>query len=110
LKFKHFHQAILLYLSINNHIFQTVEQKIAFVLSYLAEKEAAQWREAWVNRNTDATTHNIVYPTWGIFIAELANDFNPIDEVGDAMHALQTLRQGSKSAEDISVNWSLLVS
>jgi len=91
LKFKHFHQAILLYLSINNHIFQTDEQKITFILSYLAEKEAAQWREAWVRRNTDATMNNIVYPTWGVFITELVNDFNPIDEVGDAMHALQTL-------------------
>jgi len=110
LKFKHFHQAVLLYLSINNHIFQTDEQKIAFVLSHLAEKEAAQWREAWVRRNTDAMMNNIVYPTWGVFITELANDFNPIDEVGDTMHALQTLRQGSKSAEDISVDWSLLVS
>jgi len=110
LKFKHFHQAVLLYLSINNHIFHTDEQKIAFVLSYLAEKEATQWREAWVRRNTDATTNNITYPTWGVFITELVNDFNPIDEVGDVMHALQTLRQGSKSAEDISVDWSLLVS
>ena len=66
LKFKHFHQAVLLYLSINNHIFQTDEQKITFVLSYLAEKEAAQWREAWVRRNTDATTNNIAYPTWSL--------------------------------------------
>jgi len=40
LKFKHFHQAVLLYLSINNHIFHTDEQKITFVLSYLTEKEA----------------------------------------------------------------------
>ena len=36
---------------------------------------------------------------------ELSNDFNPIDEVGRAMHALQTLWQGSKSAEAISVEW-----
>jgi hypothetical protein len=36
-------RATLLYLSVNRHIFQTAEQKIAFVLSYLAEKEAAQW-------------------------------------------------------------------
>jgi len=57
----------------------------------MAEEEAVQWREAWVRQNTDVTTNNIVYPMWGVFIMELANDFNPIDEVGDAMHALQTL-------------------
>jgi hypothetical protein len=108
-KFKHFHQATLLYLSVNRHIFQTDEQKIAFTLSYLAEKEAAQWRDSWVGRSTDATTGDIVYPTWAVFIAELVHDFSPVDEVGDAMHALQTLRQGSKTAEDVSVEWALLV-
>jgi hypothetical protein len=108
-KFKHFHQATLLYLSVNRHIFQTDEQKIAFVLSYLAEKEAAQWRDSWVGRKTDATTGDINYPTWAVFIAELLHDFSPIDEIGDAMHALQTLRQGSKTAEDVSVEWALLV-
>jgi len=91
LKFRHFHQDILLYLSINNHIFQTDEQKIAFIHSYLAEKEAAQWRESWVARNMDAATNNIVYPTWGVFIMELAQDFSLIDKIGDAMHTLQTL-------------------
>jgi hypothetical protein len=110
LKFKHFLQDVFLYLGLNGHIFQNDEQKVAFVLSYLAEKEAAQWREAWVTRNTDATTHNIVYPAWRTFVTELTQDFSPIDEVGDAMHALQTLRQGSKTAEDVSVEWSLLVS
>jgi len=75
----------------------------------LTEKEAAQWREAWVCRNTDATTGDIDYPKWNIFITELIHDFNPIDEVGDAMHTLQTLQQGSKTAEDVSVEWGLLV-
>jgi hypothetical protein len=108
-KFKHFHQATLLYLSVNRHIFLTDEQKIAFTLSYLAEKEAAQWRDSWVGRSTDATTGDINYPTWAVFIAELIRDFSPIDEIGDAMHTLQALRQGSKTAEDISVEWALLV-
>ena len=68
-----------------------------------------QWREAWVGRNTDATTGDINYPQWNIFITELIHNFNPIDEVGNAMHALQTLQQGWKTAEDMSVEWGLLV-
>ena len=108
-KFKHFRQSVLLYLGLNQHIFQTDEQKIAFTLSYLAEKEAAQWREAWVERNMNATTGLINYPTWDAFSAELAAGFTPFDQVGDAMHALQTLRQGAKSAEEVSVEWALLV-
>ena len=90
-KFKHFKQAVLLYLGLNQHIFQTNKQKIGFVLSYLAEKKAAQWREDWVTRNMDATTNTITYPTWAVFLMELSSAFNLIDEVGDAMHTLQTL-------------------
>ncbi len=47
-KFNNFLQAVLLYTGLNNHIFNTNELKIGFTLSFLTEKEAAQWRKAWV--------------------------------------------------------------
>ena len=46
--FENFLQAILLYTGLNGHIFNTNELKIGFTLSFLTEKKAAQWREAWV--------------------------------------------------------------
>ncbi len=106
-KFTTFIQAVLLYTGINAHIFNTDKLQIGFTLSFLTEKEAAQWRESWVRRNQTAGA--IVYPTWAIFLAELQNAFQPIDMVGDAMHKLEALRQGGKTAEELNTEWDLLV-
>ncbi len=35
--------------------------------------------------------------------------FRPIDQIGDAMHKLETLRQGEKTAEELNTEWDLLV-
>jgi hypothetical protein len=87
--FNNFFQAILLYIGSNDHLYPINEQRIGFTLSYMAEKEAARWREAWVCDNQTAGV--ITYPTWAVFVAELERDFQPIDELGDAMHKLQAL-------------------
>ncbi len=96
-----------MYTGLNGHIFNTNELKIGFTLSFLTEKEAAQWREAWVRRNQTAGT--ITYPTWAVFEAELSAAFRPINQVGNAMHKLETLRQGGKTAEELNTEWDLLV-
>ena len=83
------------------------ELKIGFTLSFLTEKEAAQWHEAWVRRNHVAGTIN--YPTWAIFEQELMNAFQPIDLVGDVMHKLEMLRQRARTAEELNTEWDLLV-
>ena len=80
-----FLQAVLLYTGLNSHIFNSDRLKIGFTLSFLTDKEAAQWREAWVWRNQTAGTIN--YPTWAVFKAELSGVFQPIDQVGDVMHS-----------------------
>ncbi len=98
---------MLLYTDINAHIFNTDELRIGFTLSFLTKKEAAQWRESWVRRNQTAGA--IVYPTWAAFLTELQNAFQPIDMVGDAMHKLEALRQGGKTAEELNTEWDLLV-
>ncbi len=98
---------MLLYIGINAHIFNTDELKIGFTLSFLTEKEAAQWRESRINRNQDAGA--MVYPTWTVFVTELQAAFEPIDQIGDAMHKLETLRQGEKMAEELNTAWDLLV-
>jgi len=42
-KYKEFQNAVVLYLGINRHIYNDDEKKIGFILSYLNDKEAAQW-------------------------------------------------------------------
>ncbi len=106
-KFNNFLQAVLLHISLNAHIFNTNELNIRFTLSFLTEKEAAQWRESWVQRNNAAGA--ITYPTWAAFEAELSAAFQPIDLVGNAMHKLETLRQGGKTAEELNTERDLLV-
>ena len=51
-KYKKFQQAVVLYLSVNRHIYDDDELKIGFILSYMNNKEAAQWCEAWIEGNT----------------------------------------------------------
>ncbi len=98
---------MLLYTSLNTHIFNTNELKIGFTLSFLNEKEAAQWHESWVQRNNAAGA--ITYLIWAVFEAELSAAFQLIDLVGDAMNKLETLRQGGKTAEELNTEWDLLV-
>jgi hypothetical protein len=97
-----------LYLGINRHIYHNDEKKIAFVLSYLNDKEAAQWHEAWIKRNTRAGM--VWFPFFGDFIDELNAAFEPVDAVGDAMHKLQTLKQGTRSAEELVTEFNLFCS
>ena len=48
------------------------------------------------------------FPTFDDFLTELDRAFSPIDSVGDAMHKLQALKQGSKSAEELITEFNLL--
>jgi len=85
-KYKKFRQAIVLYLGVNRHIYDDDEAKIGFTLSYMAEKEAAQWHESWIENHTQGGM--VWFPTFNDFLAELDRAFSPIDSVGDAMHKL----------------------
>ncbi len=106
-KYNNFLQAILLYTGLNAHIFNTKKLKIGFTLSFLTEKEAAQWCEAWVQRNQ--TAEAITYLTWATFETELSAAFQSINQVGNAMHKLETLQQGGKMVEELNTEWELLV-
>ena len=48
-----FIQEVKIYLTVNKHVYVTDESKVAFVLSYMTEKEAVQWKELYVEQMTD---------------------------------------------------------
>jgi hypothetical protein len=104
-KYKTFQNAIVLYLDINQHIYHNNEKKIGFVLSYLNDKEAAQWCEAWIEQHT--TNGMVWFPSFGTFIDELNAAFEPVDAVGDVMHKLWMLKQGTRSAEELVTEFNL---
>jgi hypothetical protein len=105
-KYKKFRQAVVLYLSVNRHIYDDDELKIGFILSYMNDKEAAQWREAWIEGNT--RNGQLWFPAYEDFLGEIDRAFNPTDAVGDAMHKLRALKQGSRSAEELITEFNLL--
>jgi hypothetical protein len=105
-KYKKFRQAVVLYLSVNRHIYDDDELKIGFILSYMNDKEAAQWREAWIEGNTRNGT--LWFPAYENFLNEIDRAFNPTDAVGDAMHKLRALKQESRSAEELITEFNLL--
>ena len=71
-------------------------------------KEAAQWCEAWIEANTRART--LWFPGYEDFLQTIDRAFSPTDAVGDAMHKLRTLKQGSRSAEELITEFNLLCS
>jgi Ty3 transposon capsid-like protein len=87
------------YLTINGHICKTDTSRIAFILSFLNEKEAETWWENYylsIMKNGD-----LIYPTFKEFVEKFEEGFKPINRSKDAIHKINVLRQGKKTAEEI---------
>ena len=103
-----FIQETKVYLTINRDIYDNDEKRIAFMLSYMTDKEALQWKELYLELLTDSTTGNIVFPTYTKFLNDLKEAFKAADRTGEAMNKLTNLRQGNKTAEEIATEFRLL--
>ena len=57
-----FMQECQVYLQVNKHIYTTDDAKVAFVLSYMNEKEALTWKENYLWKITD-TEGELKFPT-----------------------------------------------
>ena len=95
-----FIQEVKIYLTVNKHVCTTDESKVAFVLSYMTEKEAVQWRELYVEQMTDENG-DLVFPTFKKFAEELVEAFKPADRTTEAMNRLMVLKQGDRTAEEL---------
>ena len=95
------------YLQTNKHIYDTDESVIAFILTFMNEKEAKRWKENYllsiINTNGD-----IVFPTAAEFQKKLEKDFKPVNKERDAAHQIAILRQGKKTAEETITEFRLL--
>ena len=83
--------------------------KIGFVLSYMNEKEARDWRELYLENLEDPVTGRLVYPTFGAFLAEVCKAFRSADRIQDALCKLENLRQGKKTAEQVVTEFKQLI-
>ena len=92
---------------INKEIYNTDDKKIAFMLSFMTDKEALQWKELYLEALTNQNG-DIIFPTYTKFLDELKEAFKAIDRTGEAMNRLTNLRQGNKTAEEMSMEFRLL--
>ena len=94
MKIKAFLQECLVYIDMNKDVYVTDKLKIGFVLSYMNEKEAKDWRELYLKDIEDPVTGKLVYPTFGAFLTEVRKAFWSADCIQDAMYKLENLKQG----------------
>ena len=63
---------------VNQNIYSTEEAKITFILSYLTDKEALQWKEQYVDSITNAT-RVITFPPFVTFLNMFKEAFRVAD-------------------------------
>ena len=103
-----FIQEVKVYLTVNKHVYHTDESKIAFTLSYMTKNEALQWKELYVEQMMDANGE-LVFPSFKKFIYDLIQTFQPINRIDDAMNQLTMLKQGDRAAEELVMEFRLLM-
>ena len=108
-KVKAFLQECLVYIDINEDIYTTDKLKIGFVLSYMNEKEARDWRELYLENLEDPVTGRLVYPTFGAFLTEVRKAFRSADQIQDVICKLENLKQGKKMAEQVVTEFKQLI-
>ena len=97
-----------MYLQINKRIYTTSEDKVAFVLSYMTEKEALKWKQMYMHSIIN-DEGEIIFPTFKEFITMLDHYFKPANRTRDVAHQLKMLKQGKKTAEEAIMEFQLLV-
>ena len=83
--------------------------KLGFVLSYMNEKEAKDWRELYLESIEDPAIGKLVYPTFSTFLTEVCKAFWSADQVQDAICKLESLKQGKKTAEQVITEFKQLI-
>ena len=89
-KIQTFIQECNMYLAINRKIYDDNPSKIAFMLSFITDGEALQWKEQFVKLITGANL-SFTFPTCAEFVGKLLEVFKEIDQTGAAMNKLQLL-------------------
>jgi Zinc knuckle len=108
-KIRRFLQDCLGYLDMNQAIYNSDRLKIGFILSYMNDGEAANWKEYYLDTLEDPNTGMPNFPTLLTFLADVRKAFRAADRVRDAVNRLETLRQGKKTAEELNTEFLQIV-
>ena len=103
-----FIQEAKVYLTINKDVYNKDESKITFMLSYMTDKEALEWKELYIEQITNANG-DLIFPTFAKFLDDLKDAFKAADQTGEAMNTLNNLKQGNNlTAEELAMEFWLL--
>jgi Retrotransposon gag protein len=109
-----FMQDVFVYLKVNKTIYNDDEKKISFILSYLADGDAAVWKQQFIQTKIEEGLEaNNDDPDWGSynnFLAALKKTFQPYDEPAEALEDMKKLRLGDGSITEHNSKFRLLVS
>ena len=96
-----FIQECQMYLQINRRIYDTDEDKVAFMLSFMTEKEALKWKQMYLQSITNGEGE-IQFPTIKRFLEYLNIYFKPANQIRDTAHQLKMLKQGKRTADALA--------
>ena len=102
-----FIQECRVYLQINKRIYTTDDAKVAFFLSLMKDKEALRWKQTYIKSITNQEGE-IIFPNIKQFVNLLLQHFQPMNQVQDATHQINMLKQGKKTTEEIIMEFRLL--
>jgi Retrotransposon gag protein len=109
-----FMQDIYVYLKVNKAIYNNNNKKISFILSYLAEGDAAVWKQQFIQTKIEESEEvKTNKPNWGTykeFVEALKKTFQPYDEPAEALEDMKKLRLGDGSIMEHNSKFRLLVS
>src|SRR5271154_7057378 len=100
---KKFTQDVTVYLSMNSHLYDTDQKKIAFVLSFMNDGDAASWKEEYLERRieeADERGDDLNFGTFQNFKKAITASFSPYDAPGDALDEMRRLRMTSDTSMD----------
>lgn len=104
-----FVQECLGYLQLNKHVYTADEAKVAFILSFLTDKEALKWKETYLATIWD-DDEGFKYPTFKEFLELFTLYFKPINQTQTANNQLISLKQGKRTVEEYLAEFRLLTS
>jgi Retrotransposon gag protein len=109
-----FMQDVFVYLKVNKLIYDDDEKKISFILSYLADGDAAVWKQQFIQTKIEESVEaKMDKPSWENykeFVEALKKMFQPYDELAEALEDMKKLRLGDGSITEHNSRFRLLVS
>ena len=106
-EFDKFPQDVILYLELNDEIYDNDKKKIAYTLSFMNEGDAAAWKSQYLIEARTRTGLNLM--GWTKFQGDLETAFKPYDAPGDVLEKITALKLGNTSIEDHIARYKILI-